>query len=335
MAVTVHDVAREAGVSVGTVSRFLNGYRLREKNRLRVERAIKELGFKGNIMARGLKRRRSMTIALVTPDFDIFTTSITTAIEQILEEENYSLIICDYQRDKEKLKRKLLFLQERYIDGIILFPSNLAMSSKAILQKYVSQNVPVVLVDHLIPGVETDAVIIDNVNASFRAVEELIRHNHTKIAIISGRKDSQVCQERLQGYYDAMQMYNLPVCDAWTAWGSFTQTGGYRAVKSLCAGADPPTAIYTTNYTMTIGAVLALHELHLRIPDDMSFVGFDRFESVEVIEPTLTLIEQPIGLIAQNVAQLILKRIRQEYSDFATTIKLHTNMVIGRSVKRL
>ena len=142
MAATVYDVAQKAEVSVGTVSRYLNGYQLREPNRLRVEQAIGELGFKGNILARGLKRKRSMAIALVTPDFDIFVTSITTIIEQILEHERYSLIICDYQKDKDVLKRKLSFLQDRYIDGVILFPSNLAGASREILQKYISKKIP-------------------------------------------------------------------------------------------------------------------------------------------------------------------------------------------------
>ncbi len=335
MSITVHDVARKANVSVGTVSRYLNGYRLREKNRQRVAQAIRELGFKGNIMARGLKQRRSMAIALVTPDFDVFATSITTAIEQILEQENYSLIICDYQGDKEKLKRKLLFLRERFIDGVILFPSHLALPSKEILQKYISRKIPLVLVDHLIPGFETDAVVIDNINASFRAVEELIRHNHQRIAIINGRKDSLVSQERLQGYYNAMQTYGLPVKDEWVTWGDFSQIGGYRAVKVLYTMPEPPTAIYATNYTMTVGAILALHELHQHIPDDISLVGFDRFESIDLIEPTLTLIEQPIQLIAQNVVQLMMKRIGHEYTDFASTIKLNTRMVIGNSVKNI
>lgn len=335
MAATVYDVAQKAEVSVGTVSRYLNGYQLRESNRLRVEQAIGELGFKGNILARGLKRKRSMAIALVTPDFDIFVTSITTIIEQTLEHERYSLIICDYQKDKDVLKRKLSFLQDRYIDGVILFPSNLAGASREILQKYISKKIPVVLVDHLIAGIETDAVIIDNMNASFRAVEELIRHNHRNIAIIGGRPDSLVSQERLRGYYNAMQTYDLPVNEEWVVWGDFTQTGGYQAMKKLCASADRPTAVYVTNYAMTIGAVLALHKIQLRIPEDMSLIGFDPFESFELIEPTLTVVEQPIDLIAQNVVRLLLKRIRREYSDFAGTIKLNTRMVIGNSVKTL
>ena len=335
MATTVHDVAQKANVSVGTVSRYLNGYQLRESNRTRIERAIADLGFKGNIFARGLKRKRSMAIAVVTPDFDIFSTSITTEVEQILEQERYSLIICDYQGSKEALRRKLMFLQDRYIDGVILFPSNLAASSKDIIQKYLAKKVPIVLVDHTIPGIETDTVIIDNVNASFRAMEELIRHHHRRIAIINGRKDSFVSQERLQGYYNAMQTYGLPVQEEWLAWGEFTQAGGYHAVKTLMALPERPTAIYATNYTMTVGAVLALQERHIAIPEQISFVGFDRFESVEIIEPPLTMVEQPLNLIAQNAANLILKRIRGEYNDFATTVKLNTKMVIGHSVKHL
>jgi len=335
MATTVHDVAQKAHVSVGTVSRYLNGYQLRDSNRTRVERAIAELGFKGNIFARGLKRKRSMAIAVVTPDFDIFSTSITTAIEQILEQEHYSLIICDYQRDKDALKRKLMFLQDRYIDGVILFPSNLAASSKEIIQKYLAKKIPIVLVDHIIPGIETDAVIIDNMNASFRAIEELIRHNHRQIAIINGRRDSLVSQERLQGYYNAMQTYDLPIQQEWIAWGDFTQAGGYHAIKTLMTLPERPTAVYTTNYTMTVGAVLALQEMHIAIPGHISLVGFDRFESVEIIEPPLTMVEQPLNLIAQNAAHLVLKRIRGEYSDFATTIKLNTKMVIGESVKNI
>ena len=335
MAATVHDVAKKAQVSVGTVSRFLNGYQLREKNRLKVEKAIEELGFKGNIMARGLKRKRSMAIALLTPDFDVFTTSIATVIEELLEQEQYSLIICDYQRNKERLKQKLVFLQERFIDGVVLFPSNLADASVALLKKYLKKNVPVVLIDHLVTGVETDAVIIDNVNASFRAVEELIRHHHRQIAIINGRRDSSVCLERLQGFYNAMETYDIPVDENLIAWGDFSQVGGYNAVKALWNQTKKPSAIYATNYAMTIGAVLALYELHVRIPDEISVVGFDHFESIDLIEPALTMVEQPINLIAQNAVQLLLKRIRGEYSDFATTIKLNTKMVIGDSVKSL
>jgi LacI family transcriptional regulator len=335
MATTIHDVAEKAGVAVGTVSRYLNGYRLREENRRKVEQAIEELGFKGNIMARGLKRKRSMTIAVVAPDFSSFVAAITPIIDQIAEKERYSLITCNFQGDKEKLRKKLIFIRERFIDGIILFPSNLATASIDLLRDWIAEKVPVVLIDHLIAGVETDAVIVDNANASFRAIERFILENHTQIAIANGPKDSYVSQERLRGYYEAMQTYNLAVQKDWIFWGDFTQASGYHAVKHLCTSLHPPTAIYVANYEMTVGAILALHELHLRIPEHLSFVGFDHFQAIDVVEPPLTTVEQPIEQIGQLAAHLILKRLQGDYTDFPTIVKLNTKMVIRDSIKKM
>lgn len=335
MAVTIHDVARKAGVAVGTVSRFLNGYQLREENRGRIEQAIQELGFKGNIMARGLKRSRSMSIAVVAPDFSSFVAAIIPVIEQVTELEGYSLITCNFQGEKEKLRKKLLFLRERFVDGIILFPSNLATESIDIVQHFLTEKIPMVLIDHLIPGIETDAVVVDNENASFRAVERLILEHHDKIAIVDGPQDSYVSQERLRGYYEAMRTYNLSARNEWIQQGAFTQAGGYYAVKQLCAAAQPPTALYVANYEMTIGAILALHEMHLRIPDDVSFIGFDHFEAIDVVEPPLTVVEQPIERMGQLAAQFILKRIQGDYTDFPSIVRLNTKMTIRSSVRPL
>lgn len=334
MAVTIHDVAKKAGVAVGTVSRYLNGYRLREKNRLKIERAIEELGFKENIMARGLKRSRSMTIAVVAPDFSSFVAAIIPIIEQETEQQRYSLITSNFQGNREKLKEKLLFLKERFVDGIILFPSNLATASIDILQNYITEKIPVVLIDHLIPEIQTDAIVVDNVNASFRAVERLILEDHRNVALVDGPTDSFVSQERLKGYFDAMQTYNITPQEGFVIHGDFTQTGGYHAVKQLWAVSPHPTAIYAANYEMTIGAILALHEMHLRIPDDVSFIGFDHFEAIDVVEPPLTVVEQPITRMGQLAAQLILKRIQGDYTDFPTIVKLNTKMTIRNSVQK-
>lgn len=333
MPVTIHDVAKHAGVAVGTVSRYLNGYTLREYNRRKVEAAIHELGFKGNIMARGLKRNRSMTVAVVAPDFSSFVAAITPVIEQELEKQRYSLITCSYQGSKEKLRQKLLFLKERFVDGIILFPSNLAAASIDLLQHWIHEENPVVLIDHLISGFDTDAVIVDNTNASFRAVERLILENHHKIAIIDGPEDSYVSQERLKGYYSALETYNLPIQANWIQRGTFTRAGGYRAIKALWESPGQPTAVYVANYEMTIGAILALHEMHVRIPEEMSFIGFDHFEAIDVVEPPLTVVEQPIERIGQLAAELVLKRLQGDHGDFPTVMKLNTKITIRQSIQ--
>lgn len=286
-------------------------------------------------MARGLKRNRSMAIAVVSPDFSSFVASITPLIEQVVEQQRYSLITCSFQGDKDKLRQKLIFLKERFVDGIILFPSNLATASIDLLNAWIAEKNPVVLIDHLIPEVKTDAVVVDNMNASFRAVERLILENHQRIAIIDGPEDSSVSQERLKGYYAAMQTYNLDVRDDWIQRGEFTQAGGYHAVKQVYGSPHPPTSLYVANYEMTIGAILALHELHLRIPQDMSFIGFDHFEAIDVVEPPLTVVEQPIERMGQLAAELLLKRIQGDYTSFPEIRKLNTKMTIRSSVRKI
>ncbi len=274
-----------------------------------------------------------MTIAVMTPRYTaIFVMLIASLIEKIIAKENYSLVMYNFEEDEEKLVEKLQFLKRRAIDGIIIFPEDKGTASIPLLEEYLGKNIPIVLINELIPGFKTDAVLVDDVNAAARAVEKLILRNHTDIAIVSGRKNSYVSQQRLKGYYDVMRAYDLDVEDHWVKWGDFKSAGGYQVTKELCASSRPPTAIFIINYFMTMGAVMALHELRLRIPDDMSIFGFDHFEPSDVIEPPLTVVEHPIQDIAEHTAHVILQRIRGDYSDFPTTVTLNTTMLIRDSV---
>jgi DNA-binding LacI/PurR family transcriptional regulator len=176
---------------------------------------------------------------------------------------------------------------------------------------------------------------VDNANASFRAVEHLILDNHKEIAIIDGPEDSYVSQERLRGYCAAMETYNLPIQETWIQRGTFTRTGGYHAMKVLREISHQPSAVYVANYEMTIGAILALHEMHVRIPEEMSFIGFDHFEAIDVVEPPLTVVEQPIERIGQMAAELLLKRLQGNSDDFPTVIKLNTKIMIRNSIQKI
>ncbi len=336
MAVTIYDVAKKAGVSHGTVSRYLNGYSLRENNRTRVEQAIQELNFQENIIAKGLKGNRSMAIAVLTPRYTaVFVMLITTIIEKIVARENYGLVMCNFEDDDEQLRQKLLFLQRRAIDGVIIFPEDKGAAGLRILHEYLNLHIPVVLINEPIPGFETDLILVDNAVASFRAVEQLILGNHKDIAIINGSQESYLCQQRLKGYYEAMQAYNLKVEEEWVKWGNFHSVGGYTATKELCASPHPPSAIFVVSYYMTMGAVMALHELRLRIPDDISIFGFDHFEPADAIQPALTVVEHPVEKIGEQAAHLLLRRIRGDYSDFPQTITLNTTMLIRGSTRNL
>ena len=331
MAVTIRDVAKRANVSLGTVSRYLNGYTLREENRLKVERAIKELGFKQNIIAKGLKSNRSMTIGVVIDDFtNIFCTSIVTSIEKTVEKENYSIILCDYEGDTAKLEQKLNFLRDRFVDGLVLFSNNVHLS---IMDEYIQNGIPVVIVNEDIPGFNSDMVLVDNASASFRAVERFIHANHTKIAVINGPSDSWVSCQRFEGYKQALRAYDIPIESRWIKYGNFTTVGGYLATKEFFEKSDVPTALYVTNYYMTMGAVMAIHELNIKVPQELSIIGFDYFELSDVIKPSLTLIEQPTSKMGEIAGSLIIKRIKGDYSDYPQVCRLHTRMIVRDSVR--
>jgi LacI family transcriptional regulator len=334
MSVTIREVAKRANVSLGTVSRYLNGYKLREHNRLRIEEAIRELGFQENIIAKGLKNNRSMTIGVVLASLtDLFATSVITAAESILAKENYSIIVCDFQSSQLQLEQKLRFLKSRSVDGLILFPGK--YSCPEILQEYADDGIPVVIVNDDMPSFQTDKVTVDNSNASFRAVEWLIHQNHRDIAIINGDLGTYTGRERYKGYLEAMQTYDIKPRDEYITYGHFSNRGGYEAAINLLSLEKPPTAIYITNYYMTFGAIIAINERKIKIPGDISIIGFDHFELSDVINPPLTVVEQPTQRIGEMAAQTVIRRIKGDYDDFPVSISVKTRMIIRDSVKKI
>lgn len=329
MAATIRDVAKKAGVSVGTVSRYLNGYTLKERNRRLIEDAIKALDFKENIIAKGLKNNRTMTIGVVIGSLtDLFATSIVSALEKAVEIENYSIILCDYEGQRDKFQQKLNFLMDRSVDGLVVFPGN---GMGEILKEAMGHKIPIVLCNEDITGLEADKVLVDNANASFRAVERLIHLNHRKIAVISGPESSYTGKERLKGYLDALKTYGIPIEDRYVRFGGFASSGGYTTAKELLTLSDPPTALYVTNYYMTLGAVMAINELGIDVPGKLSVIGFDSFELLDAVRPRLTVVEQPVTEIGENVAAILLKRMRGDYKDFPSSLQLNTRILVKES----
>lgn len=334
MAVTIRDVAKRAKVSLGTVSRYLNGYKLKEINRIRVEQAIQELDFRENFIAKGLKNNRSMAIGVVLASLtDLFATSIVTAAESILADENYSIIVCDFESNQQKLEQKLRFLKDRSVDGLILFPGNCTSSDA--LREYLDDHIPVVIVNDDMPDINTDKVTVDNINASFRAVEHLIHQNHRDIAIINGDQNTYTGRERYMGYLEALNTYQIQPREDYITFGHFSNSGGYEAAKKLLALPNPPTAIYTTNYYMTFGAIIAINEAKIRIPDDISFIGFDHFDLSDVINPPLTIVEQPKERLGELAARTVLRRIKGDYEEFPLRHSVNTRMIMKDSVRRI
>jgi Transcriptional regulators len=250
MAATIKDVAKYAGVSISTVSKYINGGRVREKNRQRIEEAIKALDFKVNELARGLKTNRTMTVGVLIPSLEnIFFTSIISYMENILLKNRYSTIVCDYRNDVKLEKIKFEFLMDKMVDGIIMVPHE---EDIQYINKAFEKNIPVVLIDRMIKGIECDVVLTDNLNASYNAVEQLIMRGHRRIGIICGPKDVYTTQERLKGYIRVHEDYSLQIDDRLIKFGNYDVESGYNLLLRLLEEVPPPSAVFVTNYEMTV-----------------------------------------------------------------------------------
>lgn len=330
MAATIKDVAKYAGVSISTVSKYINGGRVREKNRQRIEEAIKALDFKVNELARGLKTNRTMTVGVLIPSLEnIFFTSIISYMENILLKNRYSTIVCDYRNDVKLEKIKFEFLMDKMVDGIIMVPHE---EDIQYINKAFEKNIPVVLIDRMIKGIECDVVLTDNLNASYNAVEQLIMRGHRRIGIICGPKDVYTTQERLKGYIRVHEDYSLQIDDRLIKFGNYDVESGYNLLLRLLEEVPPPSAVFVTNYEMTVGAVMAVNEKNICIPHDLSLIGFDNIQLAKVVKPSLSIVTQPIQQIGETAATILLKRMKGDYDKFPSVYRLKTQLLLGESI---
>ncbi len=330
MASTIKDVARHAGLSIATISKYINGGNVLDENRLLIDQAVAELGFKVNSMARGLKTSRTMTVGVLIPDLEnIFCTSIVSNVENVLQEHGYSTLICDYRQDPKMERKKLDFLVDRQIDGLLMMP--LGGCAEALEQLRV-RNIPVVLIDRPVKGVSCDTVLVDNLNASYGAVEQLIIQGHRRIGIISGPGDIHTAEERLSGYLRVHGDYNIPVEEVLIRHGEYTTEGGYRQTMALLDMKPAPTAIFVTNYEMTLGAMMAINEQSMRMPEDLSFIGFDNQAMAQILKPPLSIVVQPIRLIGETAAHTLLRRMKGDMAGYPALFRMKTELLMKASV---
>lgn len=333
---TIKDIARETGLGLATISKYLNGGKVREGNRAAIEAAVEKLGFTVNEFARGLKTSRSYTIGILIPELNnLFITSIITVIEDILRQSGYAAIICDCRTDSRREAEAIRFLLQKRVDGIINMPTTQDGSH---LRGAIARGVPVVLIDRAVPALEgkVSVVAVDNAAASAMATQSLIEAGHRKIGIILGPQDIYTSRQRLSGYRQAMGENGLTPGADCIRYADYTVRGGYEAMGALLK--DPSiTAVFVTNYEMTLGAIIALEEAGIRIPQQLSFIGFDDLQLAQIIRPALTIVAQPLREIGRVAAQIMLEQVGQstESRKEAQSVVLPTELRAGKSVKDL
>lgn len=330
---TIRDVAKVANVSIGTVSRYLNGYNIKEENRIKIESAIQQLNFRSNPIARGLRTNKSHSVGVLIPRItDIFCTQVIEGIEEVLNPFNYSIFVCSSNDDLEQQTEKLRFLINKMVDGIILMP---VTSAALPLDDIVKSEIPIVLVDRLVKGQELDAVVCDNVNGAYSAVEMIINRGHRKIGIIAGPEEIFTAYERLEGYKRALADYNIKLDERYIAFAEYKKDGGIDAFQYLISLDDPPTAIFTTNYPTTVNSMKVMMEKGLRMGQDISLFGYDQTELFQMFHPPVSVVVQPTYEIGKNAAQILYRRMNGDRTDFPRVLRLKTHIIETDSVKRL
>ena len=335
--VTIRDVARKAGVSIGTVSRFLNGYAQKDKTRAKVSQTIEALGYRQNVIAKGMKTRRTYSIGVLFPIFDEFHTEILSALEKLFSRRGYQMVVSQYEHDERAMEEKLKFLRERFADGLILSPDDPRLNPEIAREcrKLIESGVPVITFNNRIPALETDHVHVNDAEAVQGAVEYLVNMNHRDIAILAGPEWFSTARERLTGYMQAMERHGISDAHRTVLSGQWGSTaGGYQLGRKMLSGPHRPTAVFSSNYILTLGALEYVHESGLRIPEDISLASFDDAHLFKLYRPGITAIRQPLEGIAKAVTELMIRRMAGDWSHFPTDQRLPTELILRQSVRK-
>ena len=330
---TIKDVSRLSGISIGTVSRYLNGYKVKKDNEKKIQEAIEQLDYKVNQMARGLKTNKTFTVGVLVPSItDIFSNQVIEGMEEILDQENYSLIVCNARNSLKTEKEKLCFLKEKRVDGIVMMPVS---DEHEHVKEILEEGIPLILIDRLLDGVKCDAVVCDNVNGSYKAIEELIAFGHRRIGIIAGPTNVYTARERLNGYIRALSDYGITIDDSLIEYAEYRKGSGIEAYERLMNMENRPTAIFATNYETTMTGIKYFMENGIAIGEEISLFGYDNSDVFQMLTPSIATVVQPMGEIGEKAAHLLLKRIESDYSLFPVVSRLKTKVLSGTSVKNL
>lgn len=311
---TLKNIASELGISVSTASRALNGKNVvKEETRAKVLEAAKKYAYTPNEIARSLQKSSTETIAVVLPDIsEIFFGTIVKEIERVVSSAGYMVILSDTHEKAEKEKKYLDMLYKRRVDALVLATVDLSGES---VKDFLGSGTPVVFIDNIPELCDIDAITIDNRAASSLAVDYLAQHGHTSIAAIFGSEKETTGAERLAGFGASLEKHGIEMNPTLIAFGDYKQESGYAAMELLLDKRErsPFSAVYITSEKMTYGALRAICDRGLSVPEDISVIGFDIHNNSDDRRQKITTVRQPEEDIGRKVGELILQRL--EASD--------------------
>lgn len=326
---TIYDVAREAGVSYSTVSRTLTGYEfVRVSTREKVLRAAEKLGYVPNQQARGLAGGRSNMIGALVPGLNnSYITEILRGIDEELSNSDYNLLLYTTHRRHGKESTYAATITNSGAEGLLLVVPLTPVSYLAALR---DQDFPYVLIDQSDPTAESTTVNTTNWQGAYEATAYLIELGHRRIGFVAGLAGLSSAVERLRGYKHALADHGIPLHDALIAEGGFTERGGFDATQTLLALAEMPTAIFAANDLSATGVIEAIRQRGLRVPQDISVIGFDDIPQASLTYPKLTTVRQPLDQMGREAVILLLEQIEQPGGE-KRQITLETSLILRDS----
>lgn len=333
VAATMKDVALQANVSTATVSRALtNPEKVSQATRNRVEQAALEVGYLPQLQGRNMKRNESRTILVIVPDIcDPFFSEVIRGIEVTAAAQGYLVLIgdCAHQNQQEKTFIDLIITKQ--IDGMLLLGSRLPFDASIEEQRNLP---PMVMANEFAPELGLPTVHIDNLTASFDAVNYLHELGHQRIGCIAGPEEMPLCHYRLQGYVQALRRCGITVDPHYIARGNFTFEAGSTALEQLLALPQPPTAVFCHSDIMALGALSYAKRRGLKIPDDLSIIGFDNISLAEFCDPPLTTVSQPRFDIGREAMLLLLNQLSGQVVDSGSRL-LDCELIIRGSTSKI
>jgi DNA-binding LacI/PurR family transcriptional regulator len=327
---TIRDVAAYAGVSPATVSRVLNNYPfMRPEVRVKVLAGVAELGYERNRVAQRLRASRSFVVGIVVTDVtNPFLNSIMATIEAVFSEHGYSVLMSNTGSDPQKELNYLSMMESEGVAGIAIAPTSENVNRVAELAE---SGIPIVVIDRRTTHAPLDCVLSDNLGGAQLAVEHLIALGHRQIGHVGGPIQVTSGRERLEGYRLAMERAGLTVEPGWIRIGDHKYEGGYQNTVALLDDHPELTALFIENNMMSLGALTALHDQRVAIPNHLSIVGFDDLPWYSVLNPPLTVIAQATSAIGSRAASLLLERIERPSLPARTDVLPTTLIVRGSS----
>lgn len=328
--VTIKEVAAYAGVSETTVSHVLSGNRpVAESTQERVRRAVEEVGYRPSTLARSLRSKQSMSVALIIPDLtNPFFTVLARGLADEMDNAGYRVIVCNTDGEPDREQDFIDDALDRRVDGIAMTSYHLATSE---VQHVIDLGVPIVCMGESIDHPSVDRVLTDGEQGGWEATRHLLARGATKIAMIAGTKT--LSNDRVSGYRSALKSVGIRPSRKLVAYGDWTRDGGHEAMHQLLAdfGNSEIDGVFCANDLMAIGAMDALNELGLSIPDDVALVGFDDIDAAALVRPALTTIANPAYDSGFAAGRMLQQRMLGERTGARTVAVLPCKLRVRES----